>query len=98
MSAPKLKKAKCAGCGSARHTQWHQLAGRLFNILVALCSACHAEITTGLARLKIETSKAKGSTIHGCRAIVYFLWFFLDKLLARLEKENANLDRHERKT
>jgi len=55
------------------------------------------EITIGLARLKIETSKAKGSTIHGCRAIVYLLWFFLDKLLGRLEKENANLDRHERK-
>jgi hypothetical protein len=96
MSVPKPKNVKCACCGSARHTQWHHLAGRLFNILVALCSACHLDITTGLARLKIETSKAKGSTIHGCRAIVYFLWFFLDKLLARLEKENANLDRNER--
>jgi len=97
MRVPKQKKPKCAGCGSTRHTQWHHLAGRLFNILVALCSACHTEITTGLARLRIETSKAKGSTIHGCRAIVYLLWFFLDKLLGRLEKENANLDRHERK-
>jgi len=97
MSVPKQKKTKCACCGSTRHTQWHHLAGRLFNILVALCSACHMEITIGLARLKIETSKAKGSTIHGCRAIVYLLWFFLDKLLGRLEKEDANLDRHERK-
>ena len=64
MSVPKLKKAKCACCGSTRRMQWHHLAGRLFNILVALCSACHLDITTGLARLKIETSKAKGSTIH----------------------------------
>jgi hypothetical protein len=89
MSVPKLKKTKCAGCGSTRHTQWHHFAGRLFNMLVALCSACHLEITTGLTRLKIETSKRKGSFTHGCRAIVYFLWFFLDKMLERLEKENG---------
>jgi hypothetical protein len=89
MSLPKLQKTRCAFCGSCRHTQWHHLAGRLFNILVALCSACHLEITTGLARLKIETSRKKGSLIHGSRAVVYFLWFFLDKLLERLEKEHS---------
>jgi hypothetical protein len=87
MSALTVKNAKCACCGDTRHTQWHHLAGKLFNILVALCAACHLDLTTGLSRLRIETSKAKGSIIHGCRAIVYFLWFFLDKLLERLEKE-----------
>jgi len=84
----KRKFPKCAGCLSTRRIQWHHLEGRLFDILVALCSICHLELTRGLERLKIHTSKATGSTIHGCRAIVYFLWFFLDKLLERVEKEH----------
>jgi hypothetical protein len=86
MSMLTVRNAKCACCGSTRHTQWHHIAGRIFNIVIALCSACHSEVTTGLARLKIETSKAKGSLTNGCRAIVYLLWFVLDKFLERLEK------------
>ena len=86
MSTPRVRNAKCACCGSTRHTQWHHIAGRVFNILIALCHSCHLEITTGLARLRIETSEKKGSLEHGCRAIVYLLWFVHDKFLERLEK------------
>jgi hypothetical protein len=86
MSMPRVRNAKCACCGKTRHIVWHHFAGRLFDMLIALCAACHLEITIGLARLRIETSKKRGSLKHGCRAIVYLLWFVHDKHLERLEK------------
>ncbi len=86
MNAPRTKLPKCAACRSVRNIEWHHVAGRLFDLLVALCSPCHEETTTALSRLRIETSKKKGSPVHGCRALVYFLWFFIDKYLERIEK------------
>ena len=86
MNAPKPKFSKCAGCKSTRNIQWHHLSGKLFDLLVALCVPCHTEITTGLGRLGIETGKKQGSPVHGCRALVYFLWFFVDKYLERIER------------
>jgi hypothetical protein len=67
--------------------QWHHLGGKLFDVAIRLCGDCHLGITVGLARLKIETSEKKGSLIHACRAMAYFFWFFLDKLLERIERE-----------
>ena len=89
MSMPKVRKPKCACCGKTHYIVWHHFAGRIFDMLIALCTACHLEVHTGLARLKIETSKAKGSLTHGCRGVVYLLWFVLDKFLERLEKETS---------
>ncbi len=83
------KHLKCASCGSPHRIEWHHLGGRLFDLLVAECRECHLDLTVGLARLKIETSEKKGSLIDACRALVYFLWFFLDKFIARLGKEQS---------
>ena len=95
MRMPKPKHPKCACCQGTQRIQWHHLGGKLFDLLVAACYDCHLEVTVGLARLKIETSEKKGSVTDSCRALVYFLWFFLDKFLARVEPRNRSDSRKE---
>jgi len=65
---------KCVFCGSTRKIEIHHVAGRLFNFTVALCHECHVDITVGLKRLKIHTSRKVKSLLDPCRATLFFLW------------------------
>jgi len=76
---------KCVFCGSTRKIEIHHVAGRLFKFTVPLCHECHVDMTVGLKRLKIHTSRKVKSLLDPCRATIFFLW----KLFEQFEGGNS---------
>jgi uncharacterized protein YlaI len=70
---------KCALCKRTREIKWHHLAGKGFDILLALCSECHDEVTVKLGRLDIHTSARKGSHLDSMMATTYILYRLQEK-------------------